>query len=123
MYNGNKIKQLLAERNIQNKELLCYLGTEANAALSQIVSGNPTVRRLEKVADFFEVSMDDFFKREKPFTRFAIEEKSRENELLQKIDFLEKLITEKDKRIDVLESMNQLLKNGTSSDIIRTNDI
>ena len=123
MYNGNKIKQLLAERNIQNKELLCYLGTEANAALTQIVTGNPTVRRLEKVADFFEVSMDVFFQREKPFTRIAIDEKNRETELLQKIEFLEKLLTEKDKRIDVLESMNQILMNRTNSDNIRTSHI
>ena len=67
MYNGNIIRQLLVERNIPNKELLRYLGTEANASLAQIVNGNPTVKRLEKVADFFGVSMDVFFDREKPF--------------------------------------------------------
>lgn len=64
MYNGQIIKQLLAEKNIHNKELLSYLGTEANSSLSQIVNGNPTVKRLEKVADFFGVSMDLFFERE-----------------------------------------------------------
>ena len=45
MYNGQIIKQLLVEKNIQNKELLSYLGTEANSSLSQIVNGNPTVKR------------------------------------------------------------------------------
>ena len=35
MYNGNIIRQLLVERNIPNKELLRYLGTEANASLAR----------------------------------------------------------------------------------------
>lgn len=52
MYNGNVIKQLLLDKKVTNKELLRYLGTEANASLAQIVNGNPTVKRLEKVADF-----------------------------------------------------------------------
>ena len=67
MYNGNVIKQLLLDKKVTNKELLRYLGTEANASLAQIVNGNPTVKRLEKVADFFGVSMDVFFDREKRF--------------------------------------------------------
>lgn len=70
MYNGNVIKQLLLDKKVTNKELLRYLGTEANASLAQIVNGNPTVKRLEKVADFFGVSMDVFFEREKPFKAY-----------------------------------------------------
>ena len=71
MYNGNVIKQLLLDKKVTNKELLRYLGTEANASLAQIVNGNPTVKRLEKVADFFGVSMDVFFEREKPFKAYS----------------------------------------------------
>ena len=71
MYNGNIIKQLLLDKKVTNKELLRYLGTEANASLAQIVNGNPTVKRLEKVADFFGVSMDVFFEREKPFKAYS----------------------------------------------------
>lgn len=120
MYNGNKIKQLLAERNILNKELLNYLGSDANATLTQIVNGNPTVKRLEKVADFFGVSMDVFFNREKPFMCSNNENKINVYELTQKNDFLEKLILEKDKRIELLESMNKLLTSSIKSDNTQT---
>ena len=87
MYNGNIIKQLLAEKKIQNKELLNYLGTEANSSLSQIVNGNPTVRRLEKVADFFGVSMDVFFNREKPYQTFSTNDLNNLQLFKDKIEF------------------------------------
>ena len=105
MYNGNIIRQLLVERNIPNKELLRYIGTEANASLAQIVNGNPTVKRLEKVADFFGVSMDTFFEREKPFKQTGY--------YIEKIELLEKIIKEKDERIKLLENVNQLLTKHT----------
>ena len=50
MYNVNVIKQLLLDKKVTNKELLRYLGTEANASLAQIVNGNPTVKRQRKSA-------------------------------------------------------------------------
>ena len=109
MYNGQIIKQLLVEKNIQNKELLNYLGTEANSSLSQIVNGNPTVKRLEKIADFFGVSMDVFFEREKPFKAYPSTHRDSEQQYKDKIALLERLLEEKDKRISLLEQMNQLL--------------
>ncbi len=109
MYNGNIIRQLLVERNIPNKELLRYLGTEANASLAQIVNGNPTVKRLEKVADFFGVSMDVFFDREKPFKVCPSAHEDNELQYKEKIALLERLLEEKDKRIALLEQMNQLV--------------
>lgn len=114
MYNGNIIRQLLVERNIPNKELLRYLGTEANASLAQIVNGNPTVKRLEKVADFFGVSMDVFFEREKPFKAYSSAQGDNEQQYKEKIELLERLLEEKDKRILLLEQMNQLV-NPTES--------
>lgn len=114
MYNGNIIRQLLVERNIPNKELLRYLGTEANASLAQIVNGNPTVKRLEKVADFFGVSMDVFFDREKPFKACPSAHENNELQYKEKIALLERLLEEKDKRIALLEQMNQLV-NPTES--------
>ena len=64
MYNGKVIRTMLAERSIQHKELLTYLGSDSNSSLLQIIDGNPTVKRLERVADFFGCSMDVFFNRE-----------------------------------------------------------
>ena len=112
MYNGQIIKQLLVEKNIQNKELLSYLGTEANSSLSQIVNGNPTVKRLEKVADFFGLSMDVFFEREKPFKAYPSTHGDNEQQYKEKIALLERLLEEKDKRIMLLEQMNQLINSG-----------
>ena len=112
MYNGQIIKQLLVEKNIQNKELLSYLGTEANSSLSQIVNGNPTVKRLEKVADFFGVSMDVFFERKKPFKADPSTHGDNEQQYKEKIALLERLLEEKDKRIMLLEQMNQLINSG-----------
>lgn len=114
MYNGNIIRQLLVERNIPNKELLRYLGTEANASLAQIVNGNPTVKRLEKVADFFGVSMDVFFEREKPFKTYPSAHGDNEQQYKEKIELLERLLEEKDKRILLLEQMNQLVNSAES---------
>lgn len=109
MYNGNIIRQLLVERNIPNKELLKYIGTEANSSLAQIVNGNPTVKRLEKVADFFGVSMDTFFEREKPYEYIGANKSNDTAYYLEKIELLEKIIKEKEERIKLLESVNQLL--------------
>ena len=117
MYNGQIIKQLLAERNIPNKELLKYLGTEANTSHSQITNGNPTVKRLERVADFFGISMDTFFEREKPYKSIITTGNNNELFYKEKIELLEKLIKEKDERIKLLENVNQLLM----SDKNRTN--
>lgn len=114
MYNGNIIKQLLLDKKVTNKELLRYLGTEANASLAQIVNGNPTVKRLEKVADFFGVSMDVFFEREKPFKAYPSAHGDNEQQYKEKIELLERLLEEKDKRILLLEQMNQLVNSAES---------
>lgn len=114
MYNGNIIKQLLLDKKVTNKELLRYLGTEANASLAQIVNGNPTVKRLEKVADFFGVSMDVFFEREKPFKAYSSAHGDNEQQYKEKIELLERLLEEKDKRILLLEQMNQLVNSAES---------
>lgn len=113
MYNGNVIKQLLLDKKVPNKELLRYIGTEANASLAQIVNGNPTVKRLEKVADFFGVSMDTFFEREKPFKQTGISKSDDTSYYIEKIELLEKIIKEKDERIKLLENVNQLLTKHT----------
>ena len=127
MYNGLIIEQLLEARKIQKKVILDYLGIPregGGTALKQIITGNPTVKRLEPVADFFQVSMDVFFTRNVPFTPLAGNIvgngnavgngnsiiTSKENESQAKIETLERLIEEKDKRIEVLEMLVQALK-------------
>ena len=127
MYNGLIIEQLLEARKIQKKVILDYLKIPregGGTALKQIMTGNPTVKRLEPVADFFQVSMDVFFNRKVPFSPLAshvvgngnaigtgnsiITQKENESQL--RIETLERLIEEKDKRIEVLEMLVATLK-------------
>ena len=121
MYNGQVIKDLLKQRNLKGKDLLSYLGSTENS-LSQLTNGNPTVRRLEKVADFFGMSMDIFFLRNIHFGHSSnaingngnvmgdCNNSSREQELSSQIESLKLLLEEKDKRIETLEEMVKLLK-------------
>ena len=105
MYNGNIIKQLLKERNIPNKELLKYLGYDGeggNTSLTQIINGNPTVKRLEPVADFFKVPIDIFFNRDV--------EVNSDPTLETRIELLERLLEERSKRIETLEKMVEILE-------------
>ena len=129
MYNGLIIEQLLEARKIQKKVILDYLGIPregGGTALKQIMTGNPTVKRLEPVADFFQVSMDVFFNRNVPFSSLASHVVGngnavgtgnsvitpQENESQLKIEVLERLIEEKDKRIEVLEMLVATLKSN-----------
>lgn len=111
MYNGKTIRKLLKERNLRQKDLLEYLCSDiskSNGSITQLESGNPTVKTLERIADFFNVPMDTFFERNYNFTKM---ESLPTNEYQLKIESLERLIVEKDKRIDLLEQLIQLLKN------------
>jgi len=126
MYNGQIIKRLMEANRISNKELLAHLGYTkegANTSLTQLITGNPTVKRLEPVADFFEVSMDIFFERKVQFTSApyvfgngnAVGTGNTvmtpaENEDRMTIETLKKLVEEKDKRIETLETLIKVLQ-------------
>lgn len=127
MYNGQIIRHLLELNKIQNKDLLSYLGYEgpgSSSAMKQLTDGNPTVKRLEPVADFFKVSMDVFFNRSVEFTPASNHVVGngnavgtgnsiitpQDNEHLLKIESLQRLIEEKDKRIETLELLVSVLK-------------
>lgn len=125
MYNGQIIRKLLEERNILNKTLLESLGLPKNGggALKQIIEGNPTVRKLEPIADFFQVSMDVFFDRKVPIISMSNHIIGNSNAIgngniispdITSLEIenknLKELIEEKNKRIDVLETLIKLLQ-------------
>lgn len=119
MYNGQVIKDLLRKRKIQNKILNEALGWN-NSQLKQVVEGNPKVSTLELVADFFHVSMDVFFERNTsvlPSSNHVLGDGNNVNsvvfncdQLTERIKILEQFLLEKDKRIEVLEDMNKMLR-------------
>ena len=65
MYNGQIIKALLKQQGKKKKDLLEALGVNYGGSIRPFVEGNPTVGKLEAIADFFGVSMDTFFIRDK----------------------------------------------------------
>ena len=116
MYNGAIIRALLKERNLKIKDLLEGLNMNTGGGLRPLEEADPKASKLEELADFFGVSIDTFFIRNKQphisvvgnnnnniacFTVGALEEKTAN---------LQALIDEKDKRIELLETVNEMLK-------------
>ncbi len=115
MYNGQEINVLLKERSLRAKDLLDYLQLQSNGSITSLVRGNPTAERLEKIADFFDVPIDRLFKRGKSYGCNVIESSIDATsitigELKGKVQALDRIIEEKDKRIALLEDMIALLK-------------
>ena len=133
MYNGLIIEEMLRNAKMTKKDFIKALGYEGksgySSTLGQLVNGNPSVRRLEKVADFFVVSMDTFFVRDNFKTNKhvvlsrdtvnqaeVIDQEAKCKILEQQVENLNALlternalITEKDKRIETLEFALKLL--------------
>ncbi len=116
MYNGAIIRALLKERKLKIKDLLDGLNMNTGGGLRPLEDADPKASKLEELADFFGVSIDTFFIRNKQphisvvgsnnnniacFTVGALEEKTAN---------LQALIDEKDKRIELLETVNEMLK-------------
>lgn len=116
MYNGIIINELLITQKKKAKDLLSHLGANTNGSLTQIVKGNPSAERLEKIADFFGVSIDTLFIRESPYAGINVNGNSnivasiQIGQLEAKTKSLQAMIDEKDKRIALLEEMIQVLK-------------
>lgn len=114
MYNGEIIKALLKERNLRAKDLLEALGLDGDGGLRPLVDRDVKASRLEQVADFFGVSMDTFFIRNK-IPHISVVGSSNNvacysvGALEEKTANLQALIEEKDKRIALLESVNAML--------------
>lgn len=115
MYNGDIIKALLKERKLRAKDLLEALGLDGDGGLRPLVDRDVKASRLEQVADFFGVSMDTFFIRNKQPHISVVGNKNNVacltvGALEEKTANLQALIEEKDKRIELLETVNEMLR-------------
>lgn len=65
MFKGQLIGQLIDNANVKKKEVYEYAGI-TKSTLDNIIKGNnkPNSSTLEKIADFFQLSIDYFFERE-----------------------------------------------------------
>ncbi len=115
MYNGQIIKALLKQQGKKKKDLLEALGVNYGGSIRPFVEGNPTVGKLEAIADFFGVSMDTFFIRDKKPSISVVGNSNNVacvtiKGLEERNEHLHMLLEEKDKRIALLETMNELLQ-------------
>ena len=118
MYNGKAIKELLEKRGLQNQALLTALGLNPKQnSIQSLVTGNPTAKRLEQIADFFNVTIDTFFIREggielsstdsknglKSASAYVLQQEVKQREDI--IRFKDQMLQEKDERIKLLEEL------------------
>ena len=115
MYNPQRIIDLIKERNLTQAEVIDSLGLAKGTSLKQAYSTNVSAKKLEKIADFFEVPIDTFFDRaingnhvdfsgnNQKFRDVNIQQDTQCRSLLA-------LIEEKDKRIELLEQMLNIYK-------------
>lgn len=118
MFKGITIKRLLEERNITKKSLIEYLETSPSVLDKIINNGNPTASNIERIADFFNVSIDVFFDRsigggETPSIQIGHTVSGSGNtlngdialsECKAKLDHIQELLKEKDLQIELMRS-------------------
>lgn len=115
MYNKNKIRQLIEERNVLIKDFLFAMDQKGSSlAVFEREGANPTAKTLEAIADFFDISIDELFDREK--THHIIPGNGNDvasvkiDSLNKQIEGLKSIIAEKDARIQLLDDMVTLLR-------------
>lgn len=122
MYNGRRIDDLIVSHGVTKSTLCESLGFNSGSQLRQIIHGNPTAKTLEKIADYFSVSLDFFFDRSVNYTSTegeipALEDsKYSNNDLLaEKLKAAQDVIAEKDRHISTLERMVTILSEELKS--------
>lgn len=128
MYNGIVIEHLLRERHLRKKDLISALGWTSVSQLKSVMFKNPTANTLEKIADYFGVTIDTFFNREvenvddikmkeeRNAPPLPVENYVIINErLMEQLDSARDLLKEKDKRIETLEKLIAMLESKTAT--------
>lgn len=125
MYNGQIINRLIEKSGLRKTELLSQLDMQYKS-LQTIIEGNPTVKSLEKIADFFKVPMDYFFDRKIEISDPALSITGNGNKVqhgdgnvmietqAKEIEHLNQLLAEKEKAIADKERTIQILLNQNS---------
>ena len=113
MFSGKKVKEMLDHSPYRSSDLAEYLCNNKKRSLSDLFNGtqNPRADTLEKLAQFFHVSIDSFFVREDGFESRgdSNEELTKELWLAQKAA-LEAEIAGLNKQVELLEEVRDGLK-------------
>ena len=128
MYNGKAIKELLEKRGLQNQALLTALGLNPKQnSIQSLITGNPTAKRLEQIADFFNVTIDTSFIREggielsstdsknglKSASAYVLQQEVKHRDDV--IKFKDAMLREKDERIRLLEELLEVYRDKKSN--------
>ena len=119
MYNGKIIKELLDRKNIPYGDLLRAIGMNPKqTSVNSLVTGNPSAKRLEAIADFLGVTIDTLFIREG--VEMSTEEELKSLSITQlrnqvahlreQLQFREEMLKEKEERLKEKEARIQLLE-------------
>ena len=113
MFSGKKVKEMLDNSPYRSSDLAEYLCNNKKRSLSDLFNGtqNPRADTLEKLAQFFHVTIDSFFVREDGFESQvdSNEELTKELWLAQKA-VLEAEIAGLYKQVELLEEVRDGLK-------------
>lgn len=112
MFNGQVINELIEKNKAKIVDVYTYAEI-SKAALDNLIKGTnlPNCKTLERIADFFGVSMDVFFNREKPYVSIGHTINGNGNkvsgdiqlhECQKEIEHLKELLNEKERLIQVL---------------------
>lgn len=118
MFKVDYFKMLLREKNITQKDLSEKTGIPLGTirSISSSLSTNPAANTVVKIADFFKVSMDDFFDREYHPQKAQIGDINGNGNQIQQglynsiknsekeISYLKNLVEEKERLIQILLS-------------------
>lgn len=119
MYNGKIIKELLDRKKIPYGDLLRAIGMNPKqTSVNSLVTGNPSAKRLEAIADFLGVTIDTLFIREG--VEMSTEEELKSLSITQlrnqvahlreQLQFREEMLKEKEERLKEKEARIQLLE-------------
>lgn len=135
MFNPQKVIELLEASGTKKKDFLDEITKSHNGALAPVLEADIRVSKLEKIADFFGVSIDTFFEREvsnhgvivggsrNKVSHLNIGQPSKDGnnqdalikEKEKQIRNLEALLKEKDERIALQNDLIIMLKNQISN--------
>ena len=126
MFITQRIYELLEAAGKSQRELLEAIGKKnSNGMVNSLLGKDQNdikVSNLEKIADYFGVSIDYFFDRDSTLVGVLASGNNNHIHHIQAeagqktIEVQQKLIEEKDKRIELLEQMIEILKQGRSQD-------
>lgn len=113
MFKGERIKQLLAEKRISKTKLAQMVGMTKIGIDGVIAGSNVRAGNLEKIADVFQLPLDYFFEREveviipKSDNPEEVLSEVEEMSLQKEVEFLKKIISEKERFIQYLLAQNE----------------